>query len=583
MLTFFDGVHDQIELFYFILLSLSIIALILYMVISNKKNKAILIDTKEKLRKNKAMIRINFKKEEILIYENNARKLSAKYSFVEFKSLIDFKYVDNFEEWLETIKFKQEKNKPSLSLYLINTTNSLKRYVKLTLLHYNKETDEVYASMEEVNRASIFSLKLMNNNEFYNAINELSGTKKNSVNGVVITMKVTNMGFLRKRYGNENANILLGEMFNRVSKLNEKDEVFTTYLPGNIFGIFKVDIKDKRQAKSYVKSLFEEIGNEPVDILNKQIEPTLHASYALYGEKTYDLKGLISFLMKSLNKNTFKISKNRYIYFENSMENDVINQNKDIEKVREIINNKDFKVTYEPVLCLERMNIIANVIHTRFNLYTPEDSFLTIYNLAEKHGLKKDFLNMYYRTLFDEFLRVETKNYRLLLRVDSSHLDIIRKIWLSNNAYLKIRLVLVVNYEDIIHPKKPIDYDKYIKEFMEMRIRFALLADENMLTIVSNVVNHVDMIIFDEFMTSNIEANDLRQISIDNIITNTQNNKIKYISYGINKYEQAEVLEKLGIDNLAGPYISKPNEDIHNHEFLKNRSVQALNSNNDNM
>ena len=62
MLTFFDGVHDQIELFYFILLSLSIIALILYMVISNKKNKAILIDTKEKLRKNKAMIRINFKK-----------------------------------------------------------------------------------------------------------------------------------------------------------------------------------------------------------------------------------------------------------------------------------------------------------------------------------------------------------------------------------------------------------------------------------------------------------------------------------------------------------------------------------------
>ena len=99
----------------------------------------------------------------------------------------------------------------------------------------------------------------------------------------------------------------------------------------------------------------------------------------------------------------------------------------------------------------------------------------------------------------------------------------------------------------------------------------------------SHLLSDVDMIIFDEFMISNIEANDLRQISIDNIITNTQNNKIKYISYGINKYEQAEVLEKLGIDNLAGPYISKPNEDIHNQEFLKNRSVQALNSNNDTM
>ena len=583
MLTFFDGVHDQIELFYIILLSLSVLSLILYIVISNKKNKTILIDKKEVLRKNKSMIRINFKKEKIYLYENNARNLKAKYSFVEFKSLIDFKYVDNFEEWLEKVKIKQEKNKPSLSLNLINTNNSNKHYVKLTLLHYNKEQDEVYASMEEVNRASVFSLKLMNNQDFYDAINELSGTKKHSVSGIVIALKVTNMGFLRKRYGNENANILLGEMFNRVSKLNDKDEVFTTYLPGNIFGIFKRDIKDKRQAKSYVKNLFEELGNEPVNILNKQIEPTLNASYALYGEKTYDLKGLISFLIKSLNKNTFKISKNRYVYFENSMENDVINQNKDIERIREIINNQDFKVTYEPVLCLERMNVIAYVIHTRFNLYTQDDSFLTIYNLTEKHNLKLDFLNMYYKTLFDEFLRVETKNYRLLLRVDSSHLDIIRKIWLSNSLYSKIRLVLVVNYEDIIHPKKPIDYDKYIKEFMEMRIRFGLLADENMLTIVSNVVNHVDMIIFDEFMISNIEANDLRQISIDNIITNTQNNKIKYISYGINKYEQAEVLEKLGIDNLAGPYISKPNEDIHNQDFLNNRSVQALNNNNDNM
>ena len=62
-----------------------------------------------------------------------------------------------------------------------------------------------------------------------------------------------------------------------------------------------------------------------------------------------------------------------------------------------------------------------------------------------------------------------------------------------------------------------------------------------------------------------------------------ENNKIKYISYGINKYEQAEVLEKIGIDNLAGPYISKPLDDIHNQEFLKNRSVQALNSHNDNI
>ena len=51
MLTFFEGVLDEFELLYTILLSLSIIALVLYITISNKKNKTILIDKKEVLRK----------------------------------------------------------------------------------------------------------------------------------------------------------------------------------------------------------------------------------------------------------------------------------------------------------------------------------------------------------------------------------------------------------------------------------------------------------------------------------------------------------------------------------------------------
>ena len=49
MLTFFEGVLDEFELLYTILLSLSIIALVLYITISNKKNKTILIDKKENI------------------------------------------------------------------------------------------------------------------------------------------------------------------------------------------------------------------------------------------------------------------------------------------------------------------------------------------------------------------------------------------------------------------------------------------------------------------------------------------------------------------------------------------------------
>lgn len=575
-MKFFDGVYDKLEIFYIIFLCTSVIAFIIYIILSNNKNKQLLIDEKNILRKNSDTIRINFTNKTISIYDNNYRILKAKYTFLEFKSLIDYKYIDQFNDWLNKVESNSsQKQKLQVGVYLLNTRNSSKKYIKFTLLNFYEKTNEAFANMEELNIGQQFSLK-SNTNEFYNSIYKLSGTRKNSLKGTVIVLKVTNMDFLRKRYGNDNANILLGEMHNRIEDLNEEDEVFTTYLQNNCFCIFKKNVSERKHAKTLATSLIKKLEEESVNILNKQVEPALSVAYTIYGEKTYDLRSLISTLIKSLEKTSFKLTKNRNQYIDPQIDNETNNQNREIEKLRDINATADFNITYEPIINTELMNVLGYVVHTRFQYQTESDSFVTVYNAMEKYGMRNDFLNMYYRNLFKNLVNLDTKNYRMVLRVESSHLDIIKSIWLENSAYIKINLVLLLNYEDIIHPKKVIDYKKIIDEFLEMRIKFAILADENMLTIVSNVINSVDMIIFDEFMISKIEANDLKQISIDNIITNTHNNKIKYIAYGIGKYEQAEVLEKLGIDNLVGPYISYALDDLENQEFLKNRSVQAL-------
>ena len=580
-MKFFDGVYDQLEIFYIIFLLTSLLAFILYIIISNKKNRDVLNDKKNILRKNKDTIRINFTNQTVFIYDNNARILRAKYNFIEFRSLIDYKYLDNFDEWLNKVQSNSNlKQKLQVGLYIYNTKNSTKKYVKITLLNFYEKNNEAFASMEELNITKHIALKY-NTQDFYESIYNLSGTRKNSLKGAIVILKITNMDFLRKRYGNDNANILLADIYKKIIDLNKEEDIFTTYLQNNCFCVFKKGISERRHAKAYASSLIKELQEEPVIILNKHVEASLDVRYTLYGEKTYDLKVAINSMLKSLEKTSFKLSKNRYSYYDPVIDSDELNQNKDIEKLRNIIANNDYRISYEPILCTELMNILGYVVHTRFDFNTSEDSFVTVYNSSEKYGMKNEFLYMYYRTMFNTLLNLDTKNYRLLLRVESSHLDIIKNIWLENQNYYKINLVLLLNYEDIIHPKKVIDFKNIIDEFLEMRIRFALLADENMLTIVSNIVNSVDMIVFDEFMISNIEANDLKQISIDNIINNTQNNKIKYIAYGINKYEQAEVLEKLGVDNLVGSYISNPLEDLENQEFLKNRSVQALSTTQD--
>ena len=576
-MKFFDGIYDRLEIFYIIFLVTSIIAFVTYIVLSNKKNKELLIDQQNILRKNKDTIRINFDNQTIAIYDNNFRILKSKYTFIEFKSLIEYKYIDNFEDWLIKVQNTQnqiQKQKPQVGVYIYNTKDSTRKYVKLAFLNFYDKKNEAYASMEELNVTNQF-LSRNDTQVFYESIYSLSGTRKNSLKGAIIILKITNMNFLRKRYGNDNANGLLKEVYQRIDELNDKEEIFTTYLQNNSFCVFKRGISDKRQAKSFAASLIKEL-KEPVVILNKQVEPSLDIGYALYGEKTYDLKVAVTSILKSIEKSPFKFNKKRYFFYDPTLDNEAINQNKDIERLREIIANNDYKVSYEPIINTELMNVSGYVIHTRFNFINNYDGFVTVYNSSEKYGMKNEFLYMYYRSLFNRLVNMDTKGYRMLLRVEIAHLDIIKNIWLENLNYPKINLVLLLNYEDIIHPKKAIDYKNIIDEFTEMKIKFALLADENMLTIVSNIVSSVDMIVFDEFMISNIEVNDLKQISVDNIINNTQNAKIKYIAYGINKYEQAEVLEKLGVDNLVGPYISYALDDLENQEFLKNRSVQAL-------
>lgn len=578
MFKLFDGVYDELELFLLILLVTSFLTLFIYTIISNKNNRMILIEKKDSLRKNKKTLRINYEKETIKIYDNNQRLLTSTYSFREFQSLIDYKYLETFENWIMSLKENKENIKETLGIYLINTKDSSRHYVRLTFLNYHKKTKESFIYIEELNKSIQFSMKLLDNNKFYNKINNLAGYHKNGISGEIITLKITNMNFLRRRYGNDNANILLGEMFNRIASINNEEDTFATYLQNNVFCVFKKDIKDKRQAKSYVSDLISNLVDEPIKILNNNVAPTICASYTLYGYKTYDIRLAVNQTMKALERTSFKFGKNRYNYYDSSLDSDLLAQNKDVTRIRDIIDNSDFKVLFEPILALEQMNILGYVIHSRFNFYSEDDKFLTIYNLCDKYGLKDEFLTMYYSKVFDQCLKANTKNYRILLKVDVNHIDIIKKIWIENSMFSKIHLNLLLNYEDIIQPKKQINFASIINDLSELRIKYALIADENMLTIISKYVSNADMIIFDEFMVSNIEANDLKQISIDNIIDNTQSNKIKYVAYGINKYEQAEVLSKLGVDNLAGPYISPSLLDINNHEFLKNRSIQALNN-----
>ena len=580
MYSFFDGNYNynKLDIIYLALIFALVLAFILYIVISNSINKKYILDKKHSLRKLNNSIRIDFENKKIYLYNNNERKLIAKYTFLEFNSLIEYKSLTNFNEWLNKIKNSKANAKLSTGVYLYDTNDSSKHYIKFNLLSYNPRTKEAFASLEEINRGYVFSDKLQDTQDFYESIKVAVNTNNNDKKGVIIALKITNMEFLRKRYGNENANILLGEMFHRISKLNKENEVYSTYIQNNVFCIFVVGINTQKQAKLYVTDLISELASEPVQILNKHVEPALNVNFSIYGDKTYDIKLAVNLTVKSLEKSAIRFVKNKYVFDNGSIENEDATQSKYIERLNEIITNEEFNISYEPILCTEHLRVLGFIVRSDFNLFNSNDNFITVYNASEKYGLKNAFLYMYYRHLFNEVLAANPKSHQMIVRADVSHLEIIKNIWKENNDYLRIKLIILLDYEEIIHPKKQINFNAIFDEFLSMRIRFALSADENMLTIVSNLVKRVDWIIFDEFMITNIESSDLKQITIDNIINNTHNNKIKFAARGISKYEQVDILSRYDIDNISGSYITEPLKDIHNHDFIKNRHIQLLRS-----
>ena len=102
-------------------------------------------------------------------------------------------------------------------------------------------------------------------------------------------------------------------------------------------------------------------------------------------------------LKTPLNKNTFKISKNRYIYFENSVENDVINQNKDIEKVREIIKISMDPLSLETPIGEEEDSHLGDFIpdgpygngNARYSWYDEGNTELAYYPAYSLYGMGK--------------------------------------------------------------------------------------------------------------------------------------------------------------------------------------------------
>lgn len=571
-------ITEKISLEMIITLSAVVILLfvfIIYAIISNYFNRKEMFAEKGDLRKQEYLLIFDIKEERVKLYKNFGKELLFSYLITEAYSLIDAQAVNRFNDWYSHVIKSEITNE--ITMKTTDPLNSTLRFMRLSLLFFNKDKGLIYAKLVEVKNnppkmVNEKGLKILD----FTTFNEI--IRKNTedilgIRGLLIILKIEGLTTLKRRYGLELSNLFLMEVWKRINKLSGH-HIFVTYLNSFQFAIFKMGISDAKQAISYLEETIRNISSEVITLDKYTVSPSFKAGMTLFGEYTYDLKTAINNASQALEKPNHRGNHFKFGLYDYSFEKENQIFAEESEQIAKIINNSDVGVTFSPFVYLLQSSLYGYFINPHRSMINGKD-FQTNFTIATNIGMKIEFLKMAYTAILSKCISNSRKRYRFYLAMDITHLPLLNNIFSENEQFAKLRLHLVFDYQQLLNTKDDF-YEENIKKLQDKNVKFSTFSDVSMLTITSNRLQLMETIVFTKDMITGIEIDDLKYMTIVHIIDNMNDINMKYMAYGVVKYEQAELLQKAGINVISGDFITAPLISVDDTEFLKNRRIQSL-------
>lgn len=583
VLTFLDELKNLQDIYYVFAAFIFIlfIAHIIFVIVNNRLNKRDL-NTKEKDGvKDIFILELLFDKNKVRIYtKKNYHKLYT-YTMDQMFDLIQYSDLSDWKTWISDIKKGKVSEGSHLVLRLLNPSNSKVSVVRMIFEQYNLNKKAIYFNFEVINVDLKTQLEkipsLINPNEFKKLFMNYNMDSKKSV-GVFMVFEFTTIKSILKRFGNTVSNECLFEIMKRFKDVMD-DSTYVSYFGMNSFYIYRKGVKNKADAIEFMKNIYESVGVEEIYVNKYVIMPHFNVGISIFGEYTFDFNELIKNAKLALSQANNKYETLKYAYYDYNNETVNNKYRQSAEKIRSIINGDNINILFEPMVSLVTLSIYG--YYARFDRsFNEDDGYQTYLQIAKSLNLKDEFITKFVKTMLNKCLKEMSHKSRVFFKVDVEDLELVKNIILSDERYMKLKIVFVLDYEQLLKETNASIVKSTHEELSDgSLIDFAVIADENMITVYSSVLSLCSYIILDEFMISNIEVDDLKRITVENIIENTSAfsiNSIQFVSRGIKKYEQARNLQTLGVIAISGTYVLEPTSDLNGTSFLKNRTIQRL-------
>ncbi len=564
---------------YIVFIFVLFIAFIIFVIVNNRLNKRDLLTKEKEAVKDIYILELLYDNGLVRIYSKKNYTKIYTYTINQMLDLIQYSDLTEWKSWIENVKKGKIHEKSHIIIRIVNPANSKISITRITFEQYNKDKKAIYCNFELINidhkTNSLNIPNLINPTEFKKNIVEYISDKKAPI-GVFMIFELITVKSIMKRYGNTISNECLFEIMRRFKDLID-DSTYISYFGMNSFYIYKKGITTRYDSIEFMKNIYNRVGAEAISINKYVISPHFNVGISIFGEYTFDVNELMKNAKLALSQGNSKFERIKYGYYDYVNESVNIKYRQNAEKLRQLISGKEIDIKFEPMVSLSSLSIYG--FYARFDYsFNEEDGYQTYLQIAKTLNLKDEFITKLLITMLDKCAKSMPKRSRVFFKVNVEDLELVKNIILSNQEYMRLKIVFVIDYEQLLKEENAVIVRNVYEELIHNSlIDFAVIADENMITVYSNVLSLCSYIILDEFMISNIEVDDLKKITADNIIENTTAfSGVQFIARGVKKYEQAVVLQQMGIVAISGTYILEPTTNLVNNGFLKNRTIQRL-------
>lgn len=391
----------------------------------------------------------------------------------------------------------------------------------------------------------------------------LSSNIDEIVSGSVILLDVDNFKFINNTYGHEIGDEILVEIAKRLN-----DTLGSIYTLGRISGDEFVLICDGLHDKQGLEDLAKEIillFDKRFNLRDRSIYITMSAGIAVYPENGNDLDTLLNRCNSAIHEAKVK-GKNRYDFYDISMNETMENKIYIQNNIREAIEKELFELFYQPLYNVDDDKINGFEALIRWNDpqrgYIPPLEFIVV---AEKMGLINKLGDWVIREAA-KFIKYMTANIdeHLYVSVNVSSVQLLQSdfVELVSNVIDEVdidyhSLCIEITETALMH-----SFEKNIDKLLQLRNKGIRISLDDFGTGYSSL-NYlrrlpVDILKIDKsFIDEIILSSEGRELT-EGIILLAQKMGIYVVAEGIEESEQLKYLQDYKCDGIQGYLISKP-------------------------